>query len=192
MMDRPHFVQRPVELTDGELLTKIAEGDLSCLGALFDRHAGDVGGFIARVGVADNDVDDLVQATFLLVMKAAHSFRGGGVRAWLFGIAANLARRHRRSLTRMAVRVTAWVRERGSEMPETPGDAIDARERAVRARRALARLSEKKREAFVMVVMEGIAAEDAAAALHIPIGTVWTRLHHARRELLANLQEEEM
>jgi RNA polymerase sigma factor (sigma-70 family) len=190
-MERPHSVQRPIELADRELLTKIAQGDLPCLGLLFDRYAVDVGRFIARVGIGGSDVDDLVQATFLLVMKAAHGFRGGGVRAWLFGLAANLARRHRRSLTRMATRVTAWVRERGSEMPETPGEAIDTRERALRAQAALARLSEKKREAFVMVVMEGIAAEDAAVALRIPVGTVWTRLHHARRELSAHLEKED-
>jgi RNA polymerase sigma-70 factor, ECF subfamily len=191
VIERPSLRSRATEQPDGDLLAQVAKGDLSCLGLLFDRYAVDVGRFIARVGVGRGDVDDLVQATFLLVVKAAPTFRGGAARAWLFGLAANLARRHRRSLARMAARVATWVRERGPDTPAMPLDAFDASERIGRAERALARLSEKKREVFVMVVMEGVSTDDAAAALGIPVGTVWTRLHHARRELQAHLHEEE-
>jgi RNA polymerase sigma-70 factor (ECF subfamily) len=179
---------RRSESSDEDWLPHIAAGDLSCLGLMFDRHAIELGRFIARLGVDDGDVDDLVQATFLLVPRAAPGFRGGAVRAWLFGLAVNLVRRHRRSLARMASRIAAWAMERGTDAPETPGQALEARESADRAKRFLARLSPKKREVFVMVAMEGLGPEETAAALGIPIGTVWTRLHHARRELRAHLQ----
>jgi DNA-directed RNA polymerase specialized sigma24 family protein len=46
----------------------------------------------------------------------------------------------------------------------------------------------KNREAFVLIVLEGVEAEQAAAALGVPLGTLWTRLHHARRELRARLE----
>jgi RNA polymerase sigma factor (sigma-70 family) len=182
---------RRTEVSDGDLLASVAAGDLSCLGLLFDRYAVDVGRFIARLGTVDGDVDDLVQATFLLVPKAASSFRGGDVRAWLLGVATNLVRRHRRSLARLAARIAAWACERRPNPPTTPGQALEASEDATRAKRALARLSQKKREVFVLIALEGVSAEEAAATLGIPVGTVWTRLHHARRELRARLAGEE-
>jgi RNA polymerase sigma-70 factor (ECF subfamily) len=42
-----------------------------------------------------------------------------------------------------------------------------------------------------MVVIERLPGEAVAQALGIPVGTVWTRLHHARRELRALLGEDE-
>lgn len=178
-------------LADGDLLTNVAAGDLSSLGVLFDRHAVPVRRFVGRLGVASGDVDDLVQGTFIAVLGAAPSFRGGGsARAWLFGLAANLVRRHQRSVARMAARIAAWARERPPEMSPSPSDAFDSSERSLRASRALARLTTKKREVFVMVAMEGLTAEGAADALGIPIGTVWTRLHHARRDMRAWLEGE--
>ena len=183
---------RAMERTDANLLARIASGDLSSLGTLFDRYAIDVRSFIARLGIGAADVDDLTQTTFVLVLEAASSFRGpGSGRAWLFGLAANVVRRHRRSFARMATRVAAWALEPRADTTPTPERASDVRERAALAGRALTRLSAKKREVFVMIVMEDVTAEDAAAALGIPIGTVWTRLHHARRALRAYLEEEE-
>ena len=177
---------------DGALLASIAAGDLSSLGVLFDRHAVDVRRFLGRLGVAEGDVDDLVQATFLTVLDAAATFRGSGsARAWLFGLAANLVRRHRRSLSRMAARIAAWAREPRPDKVPPPSDSVEASDGAARAIRALARLTPRKREVFILVVMEGLSAEAAASALGIPIGTVWTRLHHARRELRACLDLDE-
>ena len=182
---------RAIEQTDADLLAKIASGDLSSLGVLFDRHAVDVRSFVARLGIGAGDVDDLTQTTFMLVREAASSFHGqGSGRAWLFGLAANVVRRHRRSFARMATRVAAWALEPRADTTPTPERASDVRERAALAGRALTRLSAKKREVFVMIVMEDVTAEDVAGALGIPIGTVWTRLHHARRELRAYLEKE--
>jgi RNA polymerase sigma-70 factor (ECF subfamily) len=48
---------------------------------------------------------------------------------------------------------------------------------------ALERLSEPKRIVLLLAETEGLSSDDIAAALHIPVGTVWTRLHHARRDL---------
>jgi RNA polymerase sigma-70 factor (ECF subfamily) len=54
---------------------------------------------------------------------------------------------------------------------------------------ALARLSPKKRAAFVLVELEGLRPEEAARALEIPVATVRTRLFHARSELRRALAE---
>ena len=59
---------------DGELLAAVANGNLEALGRLFDRHAPSVRRYLARLGVAASDADDLVQATFLEVVRAAWRF----------------------------------------------------------------------------------------------------------------------
>ena len=55
--------------------------------------------------------------------------------------------------------------------------------------RAIAALSPQKREVLLLVEVEELTCEEAASALGIPVGTVWTRLHHARRELRLLLGE---
>ncbi|NVL89281.1 RNA polymerase sigma factor, partial [Escherichia coli] len=122
-----------------------------------------------------------VQSTFLLVMRAAPNFKeadeSGSARAWLLGLATNLVRRHRRSLMRMALRVAAWAFERADESPPSPADALDAKEASLRGKRALELLPPEKRDVFVLVALEGLRGEEAAAMLRIPVATVWTRLH---------------
>ncbi len=177
--------------TDAELCTRIGNGDTSALGLLFDRHSAAVRRFVARLGVRSGEVDDVVQITFLDVLKTAASYDGrASAKPWLLSMAAMRVRRHRRSFARLAERIAAFGRE-----PEHTGELPDARaetNQAVRrAQLALADLSERKREVFLLVVLEGLTCEEVATALDIPVGTVWTRLHHARTELRASLSLEE-
>lgn len=175
--------------TDAELVLRIATGELDALGALFDRHEGNVRGFLTRVGVAPADIDDLVQATFLEVLHAAPRFDPTfAVKSWLLGLASILVRRHRRSLARAAKRLLTWASLSLFDSPTTPAAELDRSQDLQRFQRAFERLSEKKREVFVLVVLEGLSGDDAARVLGVPINTVWTRLHHARRDLRAGLE----
>jgi RNA polymerase sigma-70 factor (ECF subfamily) len=55
--------------------------------------------------------------------------------------------------------------------------------------RALVKISEAKRITLLMAEVEGLSCAEIAAALGVPIGTVWTRLHAARRDLRRALEE---
>lgn len=190
MADRRRPVHEPGP-TDPELVARIVKGETSPLGLLFDRYDGDVRRVVARLGVPPADVDDVVQATFLDVLRAAAGYDGrDDARPWLIGLAVMQVRRHRRSLARIAARITAWARE-PSPRPVTPEEATATSQAAERARRALDALSAKKREVIVLVTIEGLSGEEAAKLLDIPVATVWTRLHHARREIMAAVFEEE-
>jgi RNA polymerase sigma-70 factor (ECF subfamily) len=179
------------EASDAELIARVRAGETSALGALFDRHHRDVRRVIARLGVSAADVEDVLQATFLAVMRASTSYDGrASAKPWLIGLAVMHVRRHRRSLSRLAARFRAWAREPASQ-PTTPEEEATTHERVERTRRALDALSTKKREVIVLVTVEGLSGEEAAAILGVPVATVWTRLHHARRELEAAVFEEE-
>jgi len=184
------IVQSPAD--DEELVHQVAEGQLDSLGVLFDRYHRPLRRFLSRLQVPLDDLDDLVQSTFLELSRAAKRFeRGRSVKVWLFGLATVMVKRHRRSLARLARKASALSREPDVKPPRTPADLVVDEESARRAQKALADLSRKKREVFVMVVLEKLSGEAVAEALGIPVGTVWTRLHHARRDLRALLGEDE-
>lgn len=184
--------ESPQEGTDARLFERMRDGDMGALGLLFDRYARDVRRVISRLGVASADVDDLVQLTFLEAMRAAEQYDGRAVaKPWLSGIAVIMVRRHRRSLGRLLRRLAEWGKERDVDKQEqNQGDAYETHEMAHKAEEALAKLSPKKREVFILVVLEGLPGEQVASALSIPVATVWTRLHHARLDLRELLAEE--
>jgi len=176
---------------DTAALQAVARGDLQALGALYDRHAAVLERTFARWGVADGDIDDLVQATFLQAARAAAHFDPSqSPRGWLFGVAGMIARRHRRSLMRALARLARWSASASERPPPTPGEVYEGDEARRRVEQTLARLSRKKREVFVLVTLEGLSGQEVAQSLGIPLKTVWTRLHHARRVLREALGEE--
>jgi RNA polymerase sigma-70 factor, ECF subfamily len=174
---------------DRELALGVAKGDLEALGVLFERHEPMLRRYFGRLSIAAGDVDDLVQAVFLEVVRAAERYDDRySVKSWLCGIATIMARRHRRSLARLTARLALWAGLDVEQVVPTPCDMVE-HDRAARALwRALEGLSDKKREVFVLVTVEGLSGEEAARALGIPLKTVWTRLHYARRELRAALE----
>jgi RNA polymerase sigma-70 factor (ECF subfamily) len=165
--------------SDSELMRELAAGQLGALGALYDRYQAPLRSFIARATRDAHDVDDLLQATFLAAAKCAQRYDGRACcRPWLIGIAAQLLRRRRRALGRLVAVLGAL---KGSLHADSdPRPALQARSDI---ERALARVSEAKRVTLLMAEVEGLSCDEIAQALQIPIGTVWTRLHAARREL---------
>jgi RNA polymerase sigma-70 factor (ECF subfamily) len=181
-----------VTVTDADLVQQVTRGHLESLGLLFDRQHAPLRRFLSRLQVPPGDLDDLVQMIFLEVPRAAARFDPArSVTGWLFGVAAMVARRHRRSLGRLARKVVALSREPPGGGQATPAELVAAGESVRRVAHALATLSARKREVFVMIAMEDLPAEAVAQALGIPVGTVWTRLHHARKELQALLHQAE-
>jgi RNA polymerase sigma-70 factor (ECF subfamily) len=178
------------QATDAELLTDVATGSLGALGDLYDRYARDVWRAVRRSLPDGTDVEDVVHATFLGLPQIAPSYDGRtSCRNWLCGIGVHLAMRHRRGAGRFRRMLDAFAHTLVGRSTTDPERRASGNEDLAALRRALARLSEKKRAVFVLVEIEGLSAEEASRALEIPIATVRTRLFHARRELQAALRE---
>jgi RNA polymerase sigma-70 factor (ECF subfamily) len=171
--------------SDADVLRRVASGEITALGELYDQYQTPIRRFIVRATSDAEDVDDLVHATFLAVAKSAGRYDGRpSCRPWLIGIAAQLLRRRREAFRRFLA-VLSSLSSAGANTVD-PRPALQARSDV---ERALARISEAKRVTFLMAEVEGLSCAEIAAALGIPIGTVWTRLHAAHRELRRALEE---
>jgi RNA polymerase sigma-70 factor (ECF subfamily) len=176
------------DITDETLLAACASGDTAALGALFDRHHDVVYRLISRLLYTDPaEIDDLVQTTFLEAWRSAPKFAGkGAVRSYLLGIAANTVRHHLRASKRRRVAL--------ADVP-TPGlacgpdDALLHAQQVDRLASALAELPYDLKAAYVLCDIEDIAGVEAARILGVRAGTLWRRLHEARRALRASIED---
>ncbi len=180
--------RKAAELGDEALVAACAVGDPGALGALFDRHHEALCRFLARLSRDPSEIDDLVQQTFVEVWRSAARFRGGAqVRTWMFGIAANLVRHRARSEGRRKAAL-ADLAQAAPAATRGPDDAAIRRELVARMRDALASLPDELREVFVMCEVEEVPGVEAAKVLGLREGTVWRRLHDARKRLRAILE----
>jgi len=167
-------------------MRRLAGGESGALGELYDRYHEPIRRFVARATSDAEDVDDLVHATFLAAAKSATRYDGRAcARPWLIGIAVQHLRRRHQARGRFfaALRAVAATRRAAVD----PMLALNARGDLERALRLI---SGPKRIALLMAEVEEMSCPEIAAVLQIPIGTVWTRLHAARRELRQVLGDE--
>ena len=180
----------PAEMSDEALLAACALGDRAALGALYDRLSPHVWRFLSRMaGNQVEELEDLVQATFIAIHASAATFKGRAlVRTWVFAIAANVTRRHVRSEVRRRSAL-----ERLSKLPTQPAgrpdDSLEQQQLVLRMREALSALPHDLRVALVMCDLEDISGREAAAVLQIPEGTLYRRVHEARRALGALVED---
>lgn len=172
-----------------QLVQRVADGDLSALGELYDRYAEDVRRFAFRATGHVDVAEDVTHDAFVELVEAAKRFDARcSVRAFVVGIAGKLVLRRRRRSAIFSRVLAAFGEQPVTRHERTPeGEASDEQQLA-RYRRALARLSDAKRVTVVMADVEGLTGPEIAAALDVPLGTVWTRLHHARAELQHAMQ----
>ncbi len=159
--------------------------------ALFQRHAEFVARFLTRLGVAAGDLDDVVQEVFLVV----HA-RGGYVpgpakpTSYLGAIATRAASSYRRRRGTSLQRMTTLPDELAGAHPD-PVQILQSSESCRALTAALAALDPELSAVLLLVDQEGMSCLDVAAGSGTPVGTVYWRLHKARKALRAALEERE-
>jgi RNA polymerase sigma-70 factor (ECF subfamily) len=144
----------------------------------------DVARWVRALGANDADVEDITQEVFIVIRRKLPSFDGRNLPGYLYRIAQRAVRDHRRS---------AWFRNllhKRSKLPElaAPGptgmQSIQQKEQRAVVDSILAKMSYKRRSTFVLFEIEGYSGEEIAQIQSLPLKTVWTRLHHARKDFL--------
>jgi RNA polymerase sigma-70 factor, ECF subfamily len=163
---------------------------------IYERWFGDVVKWLYALGMPGSETEDLAQEIFLVVRRKLDRFDGGNLAGWLYRIAQLTVRDHRRR---------AWfknltLRRRNVDLARvemtTPGPEARYEDQQNRRRfqALVSGMSEKLRTTFVLFEIEGYSGDEIAHIQDVPLGTVWTRLHLARKEfwkLLKKQREDE-
>jgi RNA polymerase sigma-70 factor, ECF subfamily len=152
--------------------------------ALFRRHAAWVARYATKLGLRGQDVEDVVQETFLVAHRHG-GFREGAARptTWLAEIALRIVMARRRSSRRAPIPDEAAVEAAPAAGGDPLAGAIQAQALA-NVQRALDSLELERRALFVLFELEGESCDALAAAFGVPVGTIYSRLHAARSEFL--------
>lgn len=145
-------------------------------------HAGFVWLLLQRFGVRERDLEDALQEVFVVVHQRLHTYDPRcRITSWLYGIAQRVAiawRRKAHVRREHAVEVVPEPPHGDARTPEH--EAADSEARA-RLEAILDELDPDKRAVFVMFEIDGMSCDEIAALLGAPVGTVYSRLHGARK-----------
>jgi len=158
-------------------------GDPAAWRVLFTRYQLPLYAFIFEMVRNEQASMDIVQETFAGAVRYIGGLRDDAKFAsWLFGIAHQKCLLHFRKQHR-----DVWSDEELADAPdddaEWPGDALLRREQAEEVRRRLEQLPPPQRAVLLLHFIEDFSLEEIAAATGVPVGTVKSRLHYAKRAL---------
>ncbi|WP_030434096.1 RNA polymerase sigma factor [Actinoplanes subtropicus] len=178
-----------VVVGDHDLIRQSA-ADPEAFGQIFDRHAATIHRYLAR-RVGPLLADDLTAETFLIAFRSRDKYdmSHADCRPWLYGIAANLLRGHQRA----EVRQYRALARTGVDPVYDASEDSDARVTAAGDVRALAgvlaKLPAGERDVLTLIAQAQLSYPEVARALDVPVGTVRSRLHSARKRIRSALPD---
>jgi RNA polymerase sigma-70 factor, ECF subfamily len=180
----PAFLPTKVHPSDTALLAQLAAGNSAAFDEIYRRHRKGVFGFLVRLCSDRSLAEDLFQATWLKFIASAKSLQpDSNLRAWLFSVARNHYRSHRRWSLLDFTRLLEFAAEPAPKPAE-----LDAGLALVE--RAISALGPSDREVLLLVGAEGFEPAEAAHVLGISPSTLRKRLSRARARLSHRLAEQ--
>ena len=180
-----------MERSDGEVIAR-SLADPAGFEEVFRRHFDRVFGYLAR-RVGGDVAEDLAAQTFVEAFRSRARFDPSAASAvpWLFGIATNLLRHHRRSEARgwAAYARTGIDPHSDDFFADDTSARADSRATGPRIAAALAALPPGDRDTLLLYAWGGLSYDDIALALGVPTGTVRSRLHRTRGTLRTVLDD---
>jgi RNA polymerase sigma-70 factor (ECF subfamily) len=177
------------EAAEAVLVSRARTGDLDAFEELVRRYRNDVYAMAYHFVREREQAWDISQEVFIKAHRSLGRFRGeASFKTWLLRITVNQCKDH---LKKRRLQTVAFDEAIGSE--ETPSNvlgprhALEAREIGEAIDKAVAGLSSKHRAAFVLREYEGLSYDEMARVMQCSLGTVMSRLHHARKKLQSSL-----
>lgn len=175
--------------TDEELIARCQQGDEQAFRELVDRYKNLVFAVVARSAGNPSRVEDLAQEVFLRIHRGLPYFRGDAkLTTWIYRIVLNLLSQD--AERRRGSREVALDPDVAAHEPRTNDRSVSDLELRDRLEKALARLPANYRLLIAGHYLQEVKYEDLAEALGIPVGTVKTHLHRAKKQLRAWLETD--
>jgi RNA polymerase sigma-70 factor (ECF subfamily) len=170
---------------EARLLERLRGGDERAFETLYALHMPPVYRYALRMTGSESDADDVVQESFLVLIRNARGYDPGQaeLRSYLYGVARRMI------LQRLPAESSDDFEDQELAVEDDPFERLNLEQRVGLVRSAVAGLPASYREAVVLCDLEEMTYEDAAAVLGCAVGTIRSRLHRARALLLTRLEK---
>ena len=189
----PTTVHGESDISERELIRKIADGDHAAFKALFDAHSPRVYNLLLRLVGNRNDAEELVQDVFVSFWKHAASLRGESrLSTWLYRVAINKAInfKKRGGLFFQIKQLFSLEAEDDSIIDRLPAAASDQPDRQIEMQEAqiqladlLSHLPQRQREVYLLHKLDGLSYNEIAENLNVTLGTIESLMHRAKENL---------
>jgi len=185
---------------DAYLVERALDGDIAAFERLVSRYQNKIMGYVGRMVNGDREeAEDVTQETFIKAYRSLDSFRGqASFSTWLYKIATNLCIDRARGKKRRPQQAFSLdepmdkdEEKGGREIPDSryePAQDVERDEMRKVVRETVAAMPEKMRQVLILCDLQGKPYEEIAQMLDVPLGTVKSRLFHARADLARRLR----
>ncbi len=181
---------------DAEVITRCLKGDNAAWEEIVRSHTRRIYNFCYRFTGSWQDAEDLTQEVFMRVYKTLKSYNTteGSFPTWLMSVTRNLLvdhyRKHKKESSDVALEEVFETVETNPSHAKTAVDQISTNDRIEMVRWGLNKLSPDLREAVVLRDCEEMRYDEIATVLHVPEGTVKSRINRGRIELARILERK--
>lgn len=177
------------DISDAECVRRLQQGETEAFAVLVERHQKNIFNLLYRMLGDHDDAAEVSQEAFLSAYRSIKSFRGdASFSTWLYRIAVNHANTRRKSVALSQQRAARMESlEPASDGASDPAAALERKEMRERVQAALNGLAAEDATIILLRDLQDVPYEAVAEILEIPIGTVKSRLHRARRALKVRL-----
>jgi RNA polymerase sigma-70 factor, ECF subfamily len=192
------YGDKRVEAGDGELVSRAQAGDRDAIQQLLQRYERRLLGVLVGMVRNPEDAREILQETFVRAFRSLEGFKGdSSFYTWIYRIAMNLAIDHqRRGNKRPSIEFDESigvsedaVGDGSAHLGLDPFKNVRSRELGKKIFEAIESLTPDHRAVILLREIDGLSYEEISEVLDCSLGTVMSRLHYARKNLQARLQE---
>jgi RNA polymerase sigma factor (sigma-70 family) len=177
-------VETDAPLPDHELMLAVRDGNLDCMGELFERHHGPLFGYLTKLTGNRASAEDISQTVFQRMLKYRHTYRDqGSFTAWMYHLARRCASDHFRKSSCAPVGIDSAVLEAHADEARGADDAAASRDDHALLHRALGRLDRDDREVLLLSRLQELSFVEVAGILECSVGAARVRAHRALKTL---------
>jgi RNA polymerase sigma-70 factor (ECF subfamily) len=189
-------VDTDAPLPDHELMLAVRDGDLDCMGELFERHHGPLFGYLSKLTGNRTAAEDISQTVFQRMLKYRHTYRDvGSFTAWMYHLARRCATDHFRKASSSPVAVDPSHLESHADESGSAAESAASSDDHALLHRALGRLDRDDREVLLLSRLQELSFVEVAGILECSVGAARVRAHralHTLRDHYFKLQKENL
>jgi RNA polymerase sigma-70 factor (ECF subfamily) len=169
---------------DHDLMLAVRDGDLDCMGELFERHHGPLFGYLSKLTGNRQAAEDIAQVVFQRMLKYRHTYRDeGSFTAWMYHLARRCASDHFRKALPAPLSVDPSELEGHADESRRADESAARQDEHALLHRALGRLDRDEREVLLLSRLQELSFAEVAGILECSAGAARVRAHRALRSL---------